>query len=103
MRKTTKKSNFDKNQIMTRLYQCLLFILAATFLFSAYTKAIAPRFFEILLEQQGVVSNPFIGAWFTRAIIAVETALELPSIKIHCSVLAEDSIKRAIEDYESKQ
>ena len=60
---------------MTRLYQCLLFILAATFLFSAYTKAIAPRFFEILLEQQGVVSNPFIGAWFTRAIIAVETAL----------------------------
>lgn len=33
----------------------------------------------------------------------IATALELPSIKIHCSVLAEDSIKRAIEDYESKQ
>ena len=30
-------------------------------------------------------------------------ALELPTIKIHCSVLAEDSIKQAIEDYESKQ
>ena len=30
-------------------------------------------------------------------------ALELPPIKIHCSVLAEDSIKQAIEDYESKQ
>ena len=29
--------------------------------------------------------------------------LELPPIKIHCSVLAEDSIKQAIEDYESKQ
>ena len=30
-------------------------------------------------------------------------ALELPPIEIHCSVLAEDSIKQAIEDYESKQ
>ena len=30
-------------------------------------------------------------------------ALELPPIKIHCSVLAEHSIKQAIEDYESKQ
>ena len=30
-------------------------------------------------------------------------ALELPPITIHCSVLAEDSIKQAIEDYESKQ
>ena len=30
-------------------------------------------------------------------------ALELPPIKIHCTVLAEDSIKQAIEDYESKQ
>ena len=28
--------------------------------------------------------------------------LELPPIKIHCSVLAEDSIKQAIADYESK-
>ena len=28
--------------------------------------------------------------------------LELPPIKIHCSVLAEDSIKKAIADYESK-
>ena len=30
-------------------------------------------------------------------------ALELPAIKIHCSVLAEDSIRQAIEDYEAKQ
>ena len=30
-------------------------------------------------------------------------ALELPPIKIHCSVLAEDSIKQAIQDFESKQ
>ena len=35
--------------------------------------------------------------------IQIVEALELPPIKIHCSVLAEDSIKQAIEDYESKQ
>ena len=29
--------------------------------------------------------------------------LSLPPVKIHCSVLAEDSIKQAIEDYEQKQ
>ena len=29
-------------------------------------------------------------------------ALSLPPVKIHCSVLAEDSIKAAIKDYESK-
>ncbi len=29
--------------------------------------------------------------------------LELPPVKIHCSVLAEDAIKAAIEDYQRKQ
>ena len=29
-------------------------------------------------------------------------ALSLPPVKIHCSVLAEDSIRAAIRDYESK-
>ncbi len=29
--------------------------------------------------------------------------LELPPVKIHCSVLAEDAIKAAIEDYKGKQ
>lgn len=29
--------------------------------------------------------------------------LELPAIKLHCSVLAEDSIKKAIEDWENKK
>ena len=32
----------------------------------------------------------------------IAEVLELPPIKIHCSVLAEDSIKKAIADYESK-
>jgi nitrogen fixation NifU-like protein len=32
----------------------------------------------------------------------IAEALELPPIKLHCSVLAEDSIKRAIENWEDK-
>jgi nitrogen fixation NifU-like protein len=33
----------------------------------------------------------------------VAAELALPPVKIHCSVLAEDAIKAAIEDYKSKQ
>ena len=33
----------------------------------------------------------------------IATALELPPIKLHCSVLAEASIKKAIEDWENKK
>jgi len=29
--------------------------------------------------------------------------LELPPVKVHCSVLAEDAIKAAIDDYQSKK
>jgi len=32
----------------------------------------------------------------------IAEALNLPPIKLHCSVLAEDSIKKAIEDWEEK-
>ena len=32
----------------------------------------------------------------------IAKALQLPPIKLHCSVLAEDSIKKAIEDWEKK-
>ena len=32
----------------------------------------------------------------------IAKALDLPPIKLHCSVLAEDSIRKAIEDWENK-
>jgi nitrogen fixation NifU-like protein len=44
------------------------------------------------LEQAGSIKN---------ASIAEE--LSLPPVKIHCSILAEDSIKAAIADYKKKQ
>ena len=34
---------------------------------------------------------------------AIAAELALPPVKIHCSILAEDAIKAAIEDYRSKQ
>jgi len=34
---------------------------------------------------------------------AIVEALSLPPVKIHCSVLAEDAIKSAVNDYISKQ
>ena len=33
----------------------------------------------------------------------IANELELPPVKIHCSVLAEDAIKAAIEDYKNKK
>ena len=62
---------------MACLRTTLQFFLAATFLFSAYTKAVVPGFFEVLLEQQGLVPNRLYGAWATRIIIALETWLGL--------------------------
>ncbi|MDO4936412.1 MAG: Fe-S cluster assembly scaffold IscU [Sutterellaceae bacterium] len=40
-------------------------------------------------------------AKITNAEIAEELAL--PPVKIHCSILAEDAVKAAIEDYKAKQ
>ena len=44
------------------------------------------------LEQAETISNK-----------AVAQELSLPPVKIHCSVLAEDAIKAAIEDFRQKQ
>ena len=43
------------------------------------------------VEEAGQLSNSQIA-----------TELNLPPVKIHCSVLAEDAIKSAIEDYKKK-
>ena len=60
--------------------------------------------------NQDKCSNIELSSWWIDAgtpeaikNIEIVNALELPPIKIHCSVLAEDSIKQAIEDYEAKQ
>lgn len=33
----------------------------------------------------------------------IAAELELPPVKVHCSILAEDAVKAAIEDYRNKQ
>jgi nitrogen fixation NifU-like protein len=44
------------------------------------------------LEEAGEIKNSQIAE-----------ELELPPVKVHCSVLAEDAIKAAINDYKSKK
>lgn len=44
------------------------------------------------LDEAGMIKNTEIAA-----------ELELPPVKIHCSVLAEDAIKAAIDDYKGKK
>lgn len=43
------------------------------------------------IEEAGKIKNT-----------AIAEELALPPVKIHCSILAEDAIKAAIEDYKSK-
>lgn len=43
------------------------------------------------LEEAGAIKNT-----------AIAEELALPPVKIHCSILAEDAIKAAIEDYRSR-
>ena len=43
------------------------------------------------LEEAGRIKN-----------IEIARELELPPVKVHCSVLAEDAIKAAIEDYKQR-
>jgi len=35
-------------------------------------------------------------------LIDIASYLKLPPVKLHCSMLAEDAIKKAIEDYKKK-
>jgi nitrogen fixation protein NifU and related proteins len=44
------------------------------------------------IEEAGEIKNT-----------AIAEELALPPVKIHCSILAEDAIKAAIEDYRSKK
>ena len=44
------------------------------------------------LDEAGQITN-----------VDIVEELELPPVKIHCSVLAEDAIKAAIADYQSKK
>ena len=44
------------------------------------------------IEEAGTITNS-----------SIAEELALPPVKIHCSILAEDAIKAAIEDYRKKQ
>ena len=53
------------------------------------------------IASSSLVTEGVKGKTLTNAAIAEELAL--PPVKIHCSILAEDAIKAAINDYRNKQ
>ena len=56
------------------------------------------EFLETFIEEESITG-------LTVSVIKdkeIADALELPPIKLHCSVLAEEGIKRAIENWEEK-
>ena len=59
-----------------------------------------------------IASSSFVTEWLKGKSLdqaseiknsAIAEELALPPVKIHCSVLAEDAIKAAVEDLKSKQ
>jgi hypothetical protein len=60
---------------MKLLSKILQLLLAITFLFSAYTKAVGPGFFEITLMDQGIAPNRVIAVYLARFFIGLEFAL----------------------------
>lgn len=55
----------------------LRLFIALSFLFSAYTKYIAPGYFEITLMDQGIAHSRTVAAYLTRFFIALEFFLGL--------------------------
>ena len=60
---------------MKYLILILRILLAITFLFSAYTKAVAPGYFEITLMDQGLAQDRNFAAHMTRFFIGLEFAI----------------------------
>lgn len=60
---------------MRILSKVLQIILAVTFIFSAYTKAVGPGFFEITLMDQGLAPNRVFASHMARFFIGLEFAL----------------------------
>ena len=60
---------------MKYLILILRILLAITFLFSAYTKAVAPGYFEITLMDQGLAHDRNFAANMTRFFIGLEFAM----------------------------
>lgn len=56
---------------------------------------------QIKVNDAGIIEDARFKTYGCGSAIAEE--LELPPVKIHCSILAEDAIKAAIADYKNKR
>lgn len=78
--KKNNKEVFDEKdpaKYMTYLKIILRLLLAAIFIFSAYSKIIAPGIFEILLIDNGIFTSRYVAAIFTRLLIGSELTIGL--------------------------
>ena len=67
-------------------------------------KEITPRTKEVLIKAQTEgVKVVLASGRPTYGITAIAEELELPPVKIHCSILAEDAVKAAVADYKKKK
>jgi hypothetical protein len=67
----------DKSQISLKEISIILLqiILSATFIFSAYTKIIAPGLIEIILIDHGIAGDRILAGYLTRILISFEFAI----------------------------
>ena len=63
------------NTTMRVLSKVMQILLAVTFIFSAYTKAVGPGFFEITLMDQGLAPSRVLAGHMARFFIGLEFAL----------------------------
>jgi nitrogen fixation NifU-like protein len=57
---------------------------------------------QIKVNKEGIIEDKTLEQAMTIRNTQIAEELALPPVKIHCSILAEDAIKAAIEDYKSK-
>ena len=50
-----------------------------------------------------IASSSLITEWVKGKSLEIAEELELPPVKIHCSILAEDAVKAAVADYRKRQ
>ena len=58
--------------------------------------------FSVVKVDEAIATAPRLDEALTIRNTQIAQELALPPVKIHCSILAEDAIKAAVEDYRKK-
>ena len=61
-----------------------------------------PQFTALRPRNSTIFQGPVLTTTISFAQHEIAEELELPPVKVHCSILAEDAIKAAVSDYKKK-